>query len=67
MIRYICDRCGKEVRDYSCLFERTLTQVAPIEYHKIQFCENCVKKYKEEHESAQRSVDMKFLKEMGKV
>lgn len=67
MINYICDLCGEHVKDRSCLVDRTLISLAPIEWHKVQFCEKCKKNYENEQETAKRTVDMRFLKDMGRV
>lgn len=68
MVKYICDLCGKEIDNrLETLTGRTLKSVAPVEYHKVDFCEKCLQKFDEEQEKAPISVQMKFLKEMKKI
>lgn len=67
MIKYLCDRCGKEVLSSNRLINKTLQAICPAEEIQVDFCPDCYNVYKAEQAEAIISVDMKFLKEMKRV
>ena len=67
MIKYICDRCKRNIPSKSLCIQHTLQSVAPAEDIQVDFCSDCYDLYIREQVDSKIAIDMKFLKEMEKV
>ena len=66
MVRYYCDRCGKEVCSRSYVTQTTL-QTSDEKEVKVDLCSDCCAKYITAQANAKIGVDTEFLKEIGAI